>query len=330
MIDTDRLDRLILLHLSGEATAADQQELDRAIADEPALRAEIERLRAAWRALGERPPSERAERAWIRFQRRLEAPSAAVQRPPVIAPRRKPWSGRVVAFAAGLAAAAALWFLRPTDVSRPVTYSTAAGERASIDLGDGTRIMLAPSSRVRLTGGMRSVDLDGEASFDVTHDPRYPFAVRAGHVVVRDIGTRFIVRAYPSDTAVRVVVASGRVSLQSTAAPTTEYVLGPGDGASVVRSGATAVARGIDGAGEVPWTGRLSFRDTPLPEVASRLSWWFGIDVTVGDSKLANRSVTGTISLDETAEQALESIALVAGARVVERDHRFVFMPNPR
>jgi transmembrane sensor len=330
VIDNDRLDRLLLLHLSGEATATDQLELDRAMADEPALRAELERLRVAWRALGERPPSERATRAWIRFQRHSRAPVEAVQRPLLIAPPRKAWPSRVVAFVAGLAAAVAFWLLRPSDVSRAVTYSTAAGERASVDLGDGTRIMLAPSSRVRVTGGMRSVDLDGEASFDVTHDGRHPFAVRAGHVVVRDIGTRFIVRAYASDTAVRVVVASGRVVLHSTVTPATEYVLGPGDGASVVPSGRTAVARGIGGAGETPWDGRLNFRDTPLPDVASGLSWWFGIDVEVGDPVLAHRSVTGSIALDETAQQALESVALVARARVVERDHAFVFMPNPR
>ncbi len=332
MIDDESLNRLLLRHLAGTATPADEAELQRSFAERPALRGQLERMRTLWRALENRPASDRVDRAWTRLSRSGHAstPARPLRVPDVRA--RSPWAARVVAFAAGAAAAVGVWLLspRPTGDVAPrglVTYATAAGQRASIDLGEGTHIYLAPESRVRLGDGARTVDLDGEASFDVAHDPRHPFVVHAGPAVIRDVGTRFLVKAYRADSAVRVAVTVGRVALRAAARSAKEYSLGPGDGASVRLDGATTLAPGIATAGVAPWDDGLHFSAVPLPTVARTLSWWFGVDVTVGDPALANRTITGTIALDESVDEATRSVALVARARVVERDHGFAFVP---
>ena len=56
----------------------------------------------------------------------------------------------------------------------------------------------------------RTVELEGEAEFDVVHDPMRPFRVQAGRALVVDIGTRFDVRLYATDRSARVAVAEGR------------------------------------------------------------------------------------------------------------------------
>lgn len=325
MIDDERLDRLLLKLLSGEATPADQQELDRAIAERPALRGEIERLRAAWRALGDR--REGTDRAWVRFNRRIRGEVVVRS---VVMPVARARPGWLIPFATGVLAAGILWMIWPSPRPAPITYATAQGERASIGLGDGSHIMLGPSSRLRLADGGRTVDLDGEAAFDVIHDPAHPFAVRAGRVVVRDIGTQFVVRAYGSDTTVRVAVAAGRVTLDAGVPGVAEYALGPGDGASVRGDGATRLAHGVQPVGGGPWDRRLHFKETPLPDVAKAFSWWFGVEVMLGDSTLSDRAITGSVGLDEPDSEALRSIALVARARAIRRGHGFVLMPNPQ
>ena len=327
MIDNERLDRLLLTLLSGDLSPAEQQELDRALDERPALRGEVERLQIVWRELGASRASERTERAWARLQRRARGEAAA--RPVLLPETRRTRSGWMMPFAAGLLAAGIVWMIWLPTRPAPITYATAAGEHASIDLGDGSHIVLGPNSHLRSLVGARTVDLDGEASFDVTHDPHRPFAVRAGSVLVRDVGTRFVVQAYRADTTVRVAVAAGRVAVSSPSSGAAEYALGPGDAAAVQPDGLASIAHGMQTAGGAPWEGRLRFDDTPLSDVARGLSWWFGITVVVGDPKLQDRAITGTVALEERPEEALASIALVARVRIIRRDRQFVFMPNP-
>ncbi|MGB6489266.1 MAG: FecR domain-containing protein [Steroidobacteraceae bacterium] len=94
------------------------------------------------------------------------------------------------------------------------TYSTDVGERRSVNLPDGSTVLLDSRSslRVAFTATTRQVELvHGQALFSVVHDPQKPFLVRAGATVIRDIGTQFDVKQRPDDTVVTVV--EGRVAV---------------------------------------------------------------------------------------------------------------------
>ena len=91
-------------------------------------------------------------------------------------------------------------------------YTTARGERAVVTL-DGATVVLGPESVLRIAGGYgvhdRTVSLTGHAYFDVTRDTAHPFRVWAHGILTEDIGTRFDLRAYPHDSALRLIVAEG-------------------------------------------------------------------------------------------------------------------------
>jgi transmembrane sensor len=96
------------------------------------------------------------------------------------------------------------------------TYSTDVGERRSVTLPDGSKVLLDSRStlRVHFTAAARQVELvRGQALFAVIHDPRKPFLVRAGGTVIRDVGTQFDVKQRPEDTVVTVV--EGRVAVDA-------------------------------------------------------------------------------------------------------------------
>ena len=98
---------------------------------------------------------------------------------------------------------------------QPTRYVTAIGEQRTIQLDDGSRIILDTSSEVavRLTGNRRSVTLTaGQAMFDVQGDPARPFVVAAGDTKVTAIGTRFDVRR--SGAGARVILVDGRVDVR--------------------------------------------------------------------------------------------------------------------
>ena len=91
-------------------------------------------------------------------------------------------------------------------------YATQVGQHQTIRLTDGTSVELNTNTRLRarMTSTSRVVRLEqGEAYFDVAHDPTRPFVVFAGNRKITDIGTKFSVRRDGDD--VQVLVAEGRV-----------------------------------------------------------------------------------------------------------------------
>lgn len=209
------------------------------------------------------------------------------------------------------------------------TFATAAGKRDSVRLADGTRVLLAPESRLTVAAGygntVREVELTGEAYFDVHHDAARPFLVRAGGAAIRDIGTTFTVRA-TSGTEVRVAVTSGSVSVAAAdAAPNAAVVLRPGDAATYA-TGQTLVQRGGAAEPDTAWTnGRLVFREAPVSTVRAELRRWYGIDLQL-DSSFASRHLSMTVEGD-SPDRVLEVIALTLGAKVERQGSTAIITP---
>jgi transmembrane sensor len=203
------------------------------------------------------------------------------------------------------------------------TYATAVGERRTVGLPDGTRVLLGPGSRLAVArgygGGRRDVELTGEALFEVPHDASRPFTVRAGAAVIRDLGTRFTVQT-GEGAGVRVVVSAGSVSLAAGGAHgSTAVVLAKGD-RGVMRAGEAAVAqRGAGTDDDLAWTrGRLVFRDAPLEQVAAELRRWYGIKLRTADPAIAGRVLTASFK-DEPPGQIVRVVALALGAELEMR-----------
>ena len=99
----------------------------------------------------------------------------------------------------------------------PRTVTTLVAELDTVELPDGSRAILAPSSSLRYTisphTGPRELQLEGEAYFDVEHDAERPFRVRTRNVVVEDLGTVFVVREYAGDSRARTTRISGDRSI---------------------------------------------------------------------------------------------------------------------
>jgi len=199
-----------------------------------------------------------------------------------------------------------------TSVDGPAReYVTHAGQRATVTLPDGTSIQLAPNTRLRVPkafgGATRTVALDGEALFDVRHQPGEPFAVRTGGITTRVLGTTFDVRHYPGDARVQVAVLSGKVVSRG---QRTFVALMAGTVGYITDSVATsAVVRDVDT--YVGWaTGRLVFRETPVPELLRVLGHWYGVEFRLADSTLLASHMTLTLDQKSQTEAvaALESV----------------------
>lgn len=319
MLNDDQIDwALLARYVAGECSSAEAAEIERWLAADPGRQDELADLRRLWDQAGALPSGSRIDAMWQELKDRMggAGETRLSERPALLVlPNRVSPSARRLRLVAGVAAVvalavggAAIWktgrevpaTVTPATLERE--FSTAPGQRAEITLPDGSHVELGVASKltVRLAGGgPREVHLDGEAVFDVIHDALRPFLVYSGNAVTEDLGTRFAIRAYESDSEVRVVVVSGRVALRLAQGPaggtsdSAGALLGPNDLGRLDADGRTRIVRLIDTAPYLAWTaGRLVFRQATLHEVAVELSRWYGIPIEIPSASIAGKRVT--------------------------------------
>ena len=226
-------------------------------------------------------------------------------------PSRSRWfaaAGGVVA--AGLAGL--LWIASPGRPGTMQVIDTAPGAMRTIAMADGTHVTLNGNSRIEIAqGDTRGVTMiRGEAFFDVVHDDRKPFTVRAGDLLVRDVGTAFDVTL--GNDATRVAVREGEVALGADGA----VRLKAGQGARVDRSGTIVRSTIADPALADGWRhGRLIYRDAALSDVAADLGRSLGAPVSV-DPAIAAQHFTGVIAIDADHDLTLRRLAASADLTV--------------
>jgi len=355
-------DVLLARYVAGECTGAEEREIEAQLALLPALRRRVEDLRLL---LGVEAPAETwdTDGLWANVRARtVDADHAlrerSIARPTVAAHGRSTRSprlrwlsaerrlARLSSVAAIIIVIAGAFALRLGMRNRPDAavpapdaadghYSTSRAQYATITLSDGSRVTLAPESRLtipaRFGQGARAILLDGEAIFSVRHDAAHPFRVRARGALIEDVGTRFDLRAYANEAAVTVAVAEGAVTLaravaDSAGAPragTAGFVLRRGDVGSLGGAGVATTTHPQRVSPYLAWAdGRLIFLSRPLPEVLLTIGRWYDLDVRVPDARLASRLVTAEFSTQSPSEM-IDALALAVDASV-ERQGRIV------
>jgi len=263
------------------------------------------------RAAGE--PRFDVDRAWDRFETRHRLRRVALWRRPAFV-------GAAAALLAAATFVIAVKLRRATPADRQtadmITVVAANGRPKIVTLDDGSRIMLHGGTTLRYPAQAsdRDVYLEGEALFEIVHDPRRAFRVHAAQGVVRDIGTKFTVRAYANERTVQVAVREGQVAFACDSQPGPPLDLAAGDAAmldstgTVVRLPASAMERLLG------WTSdAIIFDNAPLSDAAAEIEHRYGVQVRIADSTLARRPVVARFH-GEPVGQVLDAIALALGA----------------
>jgi ferric-dicitrate binding protein FerR (iron transport regulator) len=246
---------------------------------------------------------------------------------------------------AGTGGALALrpWRAEPAAM-REIT--TTHGQRTVLDLADGSRVTLDAASRLRVPTDLgvaprrmlfwrkspRRLELSGRALFDVKHDDARPFIVETATATTQDVGTSFVIAAYPEAHATEVAVVDGSVALwdRPSASPESAtstgdvrprltpplMLLSAGDVGMLDTNGTATRRRGVALDSYVSWTrGVLTFDKAPLREVVAQLGRWYDIDIRLADSALGDRRLTAEVRT-ETANEALRRIGLTLDLKV--------------
>ncbi|AEB56328.1 FecR family protein [Ectopseudomonas mendocina] len=208
-----------------------------------------------------------------------------------------------------------VWSFDPSWHSEDVR--TAVGQRDSLQLADGSRVVLNSATHLRIERRLRSRQIEllsGEATFTVEHGDK-PFIVRSQDVAVRDIGTVFNVRSDSRGVAVAVLEGEVEVSTRQSAPQR-------------LQGGQQALAHaGRVGAGEVAnmervtaWQhGKLRFDGTPLSEVIADIQRYRQAPVRLADPRLASLRVSGEFDSD-AVESLLDLLPVILPVALMRSD----------
>ncbi|MBP1637785.1 MAG: putative anti-sigma factor, partial [Bacteroidetes bacterium] len=108
-----------------------------------------------------------------------------------------------------------VYMTRSKSATAPLIVAVERGQKASITLPDGSKAWLNSQSKLTYSTDFnikkRELKLDGEAYFEVAHNPRKPFIVRSNDMEVEALGTAFGMQAYNEDKLISSILMRGKV-----------------------------------------------------------------------------------------------------------------------
>ncbi|SIO38007.1 FecR family protein [Chitinophaga niabensis] len=172
------------------------------------------------------------------------------------------------------------------------TMRTPRGGEYRLQLPDGSKVWLNAASSITypnvFTGDTRSVEITGEAYFEVAKDAARPFKVQAGNMKVEVLGTHFNINAYPGEPVIRTTLLEGAVRIQ-------DAIMKPGQQASLAATGQFRVEDDVETDEVMAWkNGFFQFNDADMPTVMRQLENWYDITVTY-EGRVPQRSFGGAI-----------------------------------
>ncbi|MDH6343220.1 transmembrane sensor [Parabacteroides sp. PFB2-12] len=162
------------------------------------------------------------------------------------------------------------------------------GGEYSLFLADGTKVYLNAMSSlrypVRFTGDTRTVELAGEAYFEVTRSDK-PFIVQIGEMRIEVLGTTFNIAAYPGEQAYTTLV-DGRVKVLAHENGA-EVILKPSEQAVFNTETDDFSVATVDVSLYTSWiNGKIHFKDERLEDIMKSLSRWYDIEIVYKDKEV--------------------------------------------
>lgn len=309
----DSTKELIARYLAGECTAEQERELmawrNQSGANESVF-AEFQKTaditQKHYAAMNNKRPDINVEAEWNQFLRNISEKNEAPIRTLSSTNSFSLWmkvaaSLLVLAVTGGL-----IYSILSTDDQ---TILSAASSTLKTKLPDGSVIVLNRNSELRYASNFgesnRTVELSGEAYFDVTPDREKPFIINAGNAQVEVVGTSFTVTAYDSLADINVVVETGKVKL-SIPDLKKEVQLTPGEKGTLSSSGSLN-SQHNDDVNYQSWnTMKLVFVDDTLPNVISQINRAYNTNIAL------SAGVSDTCALTVTFDrQTLDAVLKV-------------------
>ncbi|KIC95993.1 FecR family protein [Flavihumibacter solisilvae] len=306
-MDKDKFLLLATKVLSGSASPEEEMHLEQLLSD-PQLRNLYDQFVQYWQPSQQRPTD--LEQALAHTWEKIGAGESDSNTESKVPVRRLPIFKKIIAAAAiVLVLVMAFWIYQssPATINYRVAHN-ANGVRSTIVLPDGSKVWLGADSRLKypelFTQDNRTLELDGEAFFEVVKNPEKPFIINMKDGAIRVLGTSFNVKAYSADGVIVTSVATGKVAfVPSIRSGADSVFLTPGRKASYRTANGALTVSETDASNDRAWIdGVLNFESETLSDIARTLSRYYGKQIVFRDNKAKQFRYTGKFSNSSAAE----------------------------
>ncbi len=183
------------------------------------------------------------------------------------------------------------------DSPAMLTVAVPFGERKTVDLQDGTHVVLDAGSQIQypehFADDSRHIRLQGAGYFQVTRDATRPFVVTASDGEIEVLGTAFDVQCW-DETPVVVSVEEGRVKFgRLRSAADQSVVLVANQSSELSADAGPTPPITIDVSRRLAWMrDEVFYDDTRLADILDRLHRWHTFNFTVSDPTLLDERLT--------------------------------------
>lgn len=256
----------------------------------------------------------------------------------------KPKSYKKLKIFAAILSAAALFLIvfnviissKLKDQNKLNIISTEYGSKSKVQMPDGSLIWLNSGSKITYDDHYgiknRTVNLVGEAYFDVKHDPNHPFIIHTKNLNLKVLGTAFNVKAYKGANNSEATLIRGSLEVSFPNRPTEKIILKPKEKLSLTHLVVTPTALSsqkrikvveasplislskideqtpLKDIQEISWVeNKLIFREKSFKELSTDLERWYNIKIDIKDSVMLEKKFTGTFK-NETFIEAINAL----------------------
>lgn len=202
------------------------------------------------------------------------------------------------------------------DTAMNVLY-VPAEQRAQITLQDGTEVWLNAQSTLKYPSHFskkkRSIEMIGEAFFDVAKDTKRPFIVSTQHIEMKVLGTRFNVYSYPGAGYIQTDLVEGSLMVCGKQSPQANVTLKPNEQV-VVKDGKMYLGK-IPNSDYFLWKeGIYTFENERLLDIIEKLQLYYDQKIIVKNPEIFNVRYTGKFRQRDGIDEIL---------RIIQRIQKF-------
>ena len=192
-----------------------------------------------------------------------------------------------------------------------------------LTLDDGTKVWVNSMSKlkypVQFSGNTREVELEGEAYFEVAHNPEKPFIVKTPTYDIEVLGTSFNVSHYENDEFSHTTLVEGKIKINSSILigdkelslelePDQQFYLDKIKmDTNILKVNASVYSEWKDG--------YFVFEDETLDNIFRKLARWYEIEYFFKDNKLRNEIYSGKLPRFKDFKTILDMIEEVSDIR---------------
>ena len=213
-----------------------------------------------------------------------------------------------------------------------MTIATPNGGTYQVILSDGSKVWLNAASSIKFPASFagqkqRSVELVGEAYFEISKNKNQKFVVSSKTQQVEVLGTHFNVNSYPDEGNVKTTLLEGSVRVSLLRNPTQERVaLIPGQ-QSVVSVSNTIDVSTVDVNDVVAWKdGKFVFVRENVRSIMNKIARWYDVEI-IYEGDLSNKFLGGSVSRFKNVSEVLEMLSATKAVQFRIENRKVIVMP---